>query len=261
MVVGLYFQTSVSTIKCLKSLLCPLASKLLLSLVILAKGREGPRGRIQVADSCLAAVSSTVKSFTFSISSPAGSLLFLLACIRHMTSSFSLTTSIFLQNICLANWCHAHTFARIHSTQMAASSQAPTSPQIPSVLYPQAVVAPALQSVHPSCSSADTHGKPDFSEGKGKVLIQLNAGAGGRCLWRPAVRAGLAADWAELSSLPPVYFFKWQRAPLYILVRLVRLMSGNDSYWFDRLPHAHRSTLSTESCLITTERDEEFMGT
>lgn len=68
MVVGLYFQTSVSTIKCLKSLLCPLASKLLLSLVILAKGREGPRGRIQVADSCLAAVSSTVKSFTFSIS-------------------------------------------------------------------------------------------------------------------------------------------------------------------------------------------------
>lgn len=37
-------------------------------MIILAKGREGPRGRTRVADSRLAAVSSTVKSFTFSIS-------------------------------------------------------------------------------------------------------------------------------------------------------------------------------------------------
>lgn len=129
--------------------------------------------------------------------------------------------------------------------------QAVASTQVALSLCHPARVTPACPSFN---SSADAHGKPGSSWGKGKLLIQLNAGAWGRCLWRLVVRPGLPADWAELSSLPPVYFFKWHRAPLYFPVRLVKLMSGNDSYWFDRLPRACRSALTTESYLITTKR-------
>lgn len=128
MVVGLYFQTSVSTIKCLKSLLCPLASKLLLSLVILSKAGKDPEAEFKLLTPVLLLFPPLLSHLPSQFPSPAGSLLFLLARIRHTTSSFSLATSIFFQNICLANWCHIHTFARIHSTQMAASSPSTYKP-------------------------------------------------------------------------------------------------------------------------------------
>lgn len=151
-------------------------------------------------------------------------------------------TSVFFPNISvLGSWCCARTFICQDSFNSNSSSKCQNH-------LCCALKLGLLQHCILSILSIPLVGY------EGKLPAQLKAGARGRCLWRPAVRPGLAADWAELSSLPPVYFFKWQKASLYFLVRLVKLMSGNDLYWFDRLAHAHRSALTTESCLITTKR-------
>lgn len=168
----------------------------------------------------------------------------------------TLTSAVFFQNINLRQLTSVHTHTclcqdSVFQLKQLCPHQAVASTQVALSLCHPARVTPACPSFN---SSADAHGKPGFLWGKGKLLIQLNAGAWGRCLWRLVVRPGLPSDRAELSSLPPVYFFKWHRAPLYFPVRLVKLMSGNDLYWFDRLPRARRSALTTESYLITTKR-------
>lgn len=151
--------------------------KHLFSLITSAKGKEGARGRTRVPDFRLAISSTHLLNLHLSPH------LFILLDISQLANSYTSYCYFLSKHQSWAADISSHTYAPLPGFSLQLKQlcphQAAASTQVALWLCPPARVTPACPSFN---SSADAHGKSGFSWGKGKLLIQLNAGAWGRCL-------------------------------------------------------------------------------